>query len=397
MRKLFCLLFLLCPGFVWCEVTPLTNPSVLFTRAIENEPGKNDIGFDVLPLPGGEAIISGSTTTAHSPADGLLLRVNGEGKVLWRKVFGTKGFDLIFSCLPDGPDGFVCVGFKAPTGEAGMKAMDGWILRIDVDGNLIWEHTYGSTGEDRLTGIRKTSEGWIAVGHRETNGKIQAWVLRVDGKGKELNSWTYASSLPAKGLDVLPLADGGFVFVGGEGEQRETSDGFVIRIDAKGRKVWSHSIAGPGFQVGYHLQPFRDGSFLVIGYGGTEKTKDHQAYVLRITAEGKVRYHKNFGGPTHDRATNGLILQNDGLVVVGQTQRAGSADEDSGWDMIVYTIDANGNPTWSTRYGGEGVEFGRAVKGETQNLWIIGHTTSKNGSNVLMIRMDASGLLSNQS
>jgi hypothetical protein len=392
MKRLFCFLFLLSTPFAWCDVTPLDNPSILFSRAIENEPGRTDIGFDVLPLPGGEAIISGSTATAQGPADGLLLRVNSEGKVLWRKVFGTTGLDLIFSCLPDGPDGFVCVGFKAPTGETGMKAMDGWILRVSPDGNITWEHTYGGTGEDRLTGIRKTQEGWIAVGHRETNGKIEAWVLRIDVKGEQLNSWTYDSALPTKGLDVLPLQDGGFVIVGGEGEQRETSDGFVIRIDAKGRKVWSHPISGPGFQVGYHLQPFRDDSFLVIGYGGTEKTKDHQAYVLRITAEGKVRYHKTFGGSTHDRATNALILANDSLIVVGQTQRAGVADEDSGWDMIVYALNAEGTPISSTRYGGEGVEFGRAVKGEAQNLWIIGHTTSPNGSNVLMVRMDASGL-----
>jgi hypothetical protein len=396
MRKLSCFIFMLSSAFAWCDVTPLANPSILFTRAIENEPGRNDIGFDVLPLPGGDAMISGSTTIARGTADGLLLRVTGQGEVLWRKVFGTTGLDLLFSCLPDGPDGFVCVGFKAPTGDPGMKAMDGWILRINADGILTWEYTYGGTGEDRLTGIRKTREGWMAVGHRETNGKIQAWVLRIDAKGKELNSWTYDSSLPTKGLDVLPLADGGFVFAGGEGEQRETSDGFVIRIDAKGHKVWSHSISGPGFQVGYHLQPFPDGSFLVIGYGGTEKTKDHEAYVLRITAEGKVRYHKTFGGPTHDRATNGLILQNDSLIVVGQTQRSGAADEDSGWDMIVYAIDAEGTPISSARYGGEGVEFGRAVKGEAQNLWIIGHTTSQKGSNVLMIRMDASGLLSQQ-
>ncbi|MCI0601427.1 hypothetical protein L0156_00275 [bacterium] len=89
----------------------------------------------------------------------------------------------------------------------------------------------------------------------------------------------------------------------------------------------------------YEAQPFRDGSYLVIGYGATEKNADHEAYVMRITADGKVQYHKTFGGPTHDRATNALILENNALIVVGQTQRPDSADEDSGWDMMVYAID----------------------------------------------------------
>jgi hypothetical protein len=396
MQYRFCFLFIITTAF-WsfsADVSPLLSPSVLYTRVIETEPGRKDIGFDVLPLFDG-AIISGSTSITGGSVDGLLLRVNERGDVLWRKVFGGTGLDLIFSAVPDGADGFVCVGFKAPTGAAGMKAMDGWILRIDAKGNLTWEKTYGGEGEDRLTGIRKTSNGWIAAGHREMNGKIQAWVLRVDQNGKEQSSWSYDSSLPSKGLDVLPVADGGFVFAGGEGEERETSDGFVVRVDANGRKLWQHPIGGAGFQVGYHLQQFPDGSFLVIGYGATDKRTDHDAFVMRITPQGKILYHNNFGGSTHDRATNALVLENDVLIVVGQTQRPGAADEDSGWDLIIYATDQKSAPVWSARYGGDGVEFGRAVKGAKDKLWIIGHTTSadQTSSNVLLIRMDATSLV----
>lgn len=392
MRGLICSLLVLLAANSGAE--PLSNPSILFTHAFESQSGRREVGFDVLTLPEGDAIISGSSSPEGSGPDGLLMRVNSQGEIRWRKTFGGAGLDLIFSCLPDERNGFVCVGLKSPTGQPGLKAMDGWILRIDSEGNLTWEQTYGGTGEDRLTGIRKTTDGYMAVGHRETDGKIQAWVLRTDLQGKELNSWTYASEKPTKGLDVLPQNDGGFVFVGGEGEQRETSDGFAIRVNAGGKMVWKRAIGGPEFQVGYHLQRFQDGSFLVIGYGATESNTDHQAYVMKITEEGRVLYHKSFGGPTHDRATNALILENDRLIVVGQTQRPGAPDEDSGWDLVVYAIDREGSPLWSGRYGGEGVEFGRSVKGQAANLWIIGHTTSeRSGSNVLLIRMDASVLL----
>jgi hypothetical protein len=391
MRYFFFLFFILQTAeFMWAESGPLSKPSVLFTGVIEAAQGRRDTGFDVLPLKNG-AIISGSSSSKEKSVDGLLMHVDEKGEILWRKDYGGTGMDLIFSVLPDG-DGFVCVGFKSPGDEINMKAMDGWILRIDSKGELIWEHTYGGPGEDRLTGIRRISDGWMAVGHREIRGKIQAWVLRIDQKGNQINSWSYDSSLPTKGLDVIPLQDGGFVFVGGEGTERETSDGFVIRIDANGRQLWKHLIAGPGFQVGYHIQSFSDNSFLVIGYGGTENKKDHEAYVLRIGVDGKVLYHRNFGGPTHDRATNALILQNDSVVVVGQTQRPGSKDEDSGWDMIIYALNSKGEEVWSGRFGGDGVEFGRAVKGQPQNLWIIGHTTSQDGSNALMIRLDVTGV-----
>jgi hypothetical protein len=398
MRYLFAFIFILQGIFAWPETfsndDPLKTPTILFTKAIETEPDHRDIGFDVLPVTGG-AIISGSTSTKKEPVDGLLMKLTETGDVVWRKRFGGKGMDLIFSAQPDGTGGYICVGFKSPSGVMDMKAMDGWILRIDSNGNLTWEHTYGGPGEDRLTGIRKTAEGWMAVGHKETDGKINAWVLRVDQSGKEINSWTYDSQLPTKGLDVLPIEDGGFVFVGGEGETRETSDGFAIRIGPKGNQLWKVLISGEGFQVGYHLQQFPDSSFLVVGYGATNNNKDHQAYVMKIAQDGKVLYHQSFGGPQHDRATNALILKNNALIIAGQSQRAGTPDEDSGWDMIVYVLDDNGKPIWSGRFGGEGVEFGRAVKGDANNLWIVGHTTANQASNVLVIRMDVTSVFAN--
>ena len=391
MRYILCFL-LFCSSL--SAAGPLENPSILYTRVIDTEQGTKDVGYDVLPLADGTAIVSGSSTNKSGTIDGLLMHVNARGDVLWRKTFGGAGLDLIFSAHQDG-DGFLCVGFKAPSGATGMKAMDGWILRIDASGNLVWEHTYGGPGEDRLTGMRKTKDGWIAVGHRESDGRIQAWILRIDSQGKELESWTDSSDVATKGLDVLPLEDGGFVVAGGVGNERETSDGFVMRVDGKRNKVWNQVIGGNGFQVGYHLQPYSDGSYLVIGYGAAENRKDHQAYVQHLTPEGKVLFYKTFGGPTHDRATNALILENNKLVVAGQTQRDGAADEDSGWDMIIYTLDQEGNPTWSGRHGGEGVEFGRAVKGNAEQLWIIGHTTSAQPetSNVLIVRMDASNVM----
>jgi hypothetical protein len=390
----FIVAFLLFSALVEADPSlPLTNPSILLTRAIANEEGREDVGYDVLPLPDGGAIVSGSTNHASGTLDGLLMHLNGKGDVLWRKVYGGGGLDLIFSAHPD-RDGFLCVGFKATRGEPGLKGMDGWILKIDTSGNIVWEQTYGGAGEDRLTGIRKTADGWMAVGHTEVKGNIRAWVLRIDAKGNQIESWTDDSAFITKGLDVLPLQDGSFVIAGYQGDQRDASDGFVFRIDAVRRKTWTHLIGGNGYQVGYHMQPFRDGSYLVIGYGAFENRPDHQAYVLKLSPDGKPVYQKTFGGPTHDRATNALILENETVIIAGQTQRAGAQEEDTGWDMILYALDRSGSPVWSGRHGGSGVEFGRAVKGDPQNLWIIGHTTSEqSGSNVLMIRMDASAFL----
>ncbi len=87
MRYTACLFFILySSALAWSEGGPLSNPSILFSHAIEAEPGHNDIGFDVLPLANG-AIISGSTSVKGKSVDGLLMHVSEKGEVLWRKGF----------------------------------------------------------------------------------------------------------------------------------------------------------------------------------------------------------------------------------------------------------------------------------------------------------------------
>ena len=92
-------------------------PVVWLVRAVEAPQGQADVATSVAPVEGG-AVIAGYTTNVAGNEDALLVRVNGDGDVIWRRQFGGKGEDLFWSVHPDGAGGIVCADTPPAPGRA---------------------------------------------------------------------------------------------------------------------------------------------------------------------------------------------------------------------------------------------------------------------------------------
>lgn len=380
--------------------SPLGMPSVLLARTLASEPGRLDVGSNVLPVEGGALVTGWTRADSEATGDGLLLRVNTAGDVVWRRQLGGDGWDLLWSVLPDPAGGYVVAGF---TGSSGAGSFDGWLLHVGEDGGVSWEHTYGGAGEDRLTALQPTPDGWIAAGQTDRGGAngIDAWVLRVDREGRELSSWTLGGSETDRAFNLQSTLDGGCVVVGMVGIRPE-ADLLVARLGAGGELLWKRQPERPGFQVAYDVQRHPDGGYLVVGYGlppgRPAGSGDLDAYALRLTDEGKTVFESTFGGPTYDRATHARVLEGGEAAVVGYTQRPGAVDEEHGWDLVFYLLDTAGELSTRLRFGGTGFEYGRSIAGEAGDLWLVGHSSSDRsegdqGSSVFLVRLDVTGTL----
>ena len=378
------------------------QPRILFERELPNEAGRRDVAANVLPLPDGGALITGWTSAGTKPADGLVIRVDADANVIWRREPGGEPIDLLFSAQSDGEGGFVCAGMTATRGAG---SMDGWVVRLDAAGAVTRERTYGGAEEDRLVSIQPARDGWMAGGQTSRGGNVDAWVVTLDRDGRERSSWTWGGEGIQRGLGLEALPDGGCLVTGRIGEGHgDGVDGFIVRLGADGRAVWDRTIGGPGFQVAYYVRSIRPAaraagdmlppSFLVTGYGFLDQARDHEAYVLRLAADGTTLARNDLGGPSNDRGVQSVVLEDGSTLTVGYTKRPGAVDSDPAWHLVLYALDPKGRPTWTGRLGGDGVESGHWIAGTAGNLWVVGQTTKTPGeSRVLVARLDATGLM----
>ena len=122
---------------------------------------------------------------------------------------------------------------------------DLWILKISGDGNLIWEKTYGGSNFDVARSISKTQDnGFIIAGNsRSSNldftnqGQNDAWILKVDNSGNKVWQKFVGGSQNEFLFDAIELNSQQIIAVGESSssdnqipENKGFSDGLIIKI-----------------------------------------------------------------------------------------------------------------------------------------------------------------------
>ena len=112
-------------------------------------------------------------------------------------------------------------------------SQDACILRLGKNGNKIWLKTYGGTGVDNANSIIATADGgFMMCGHTGSNdwhvtGKRKgndAWIVKVDGNGSIVSQKTFGGGGDDKGLFVIATQDGGYAFSG----QTSSTNGDIV-------------------------------------------------------------------------------------------------------------------------------------------------------------------------
>ncbi|HEY7607968.1 MAG TPA: protein kinase [Alphaproteobacteria bacterium] len=102
-----------------------------------------------------------------------LLRLAADGALRWDKRYsGGKDdrSDSLDVIVPAGDGGFFMAG-STESKSAGRK--DGWLVRIDAEGAVLWDRNYGDQFDDEFTALTALADGGVLVGG-STALKIEA-------------------------------------------------------------------------------------------------------------------------------------------------------------------------------------------------------------------------------
>jgi hypothetical protein len=84
----------------------------------------------------------------------------------WAKAYGGNDWNSASSIQQTIDSSYIIAG---DTRSYGIGYNDVWILRIDSNGNIIWQKTYGTSGEDIASSIQQTSDGGFILAGRITS------------------------------------------------------------------------------------------------------------------------------------------------------------------------------------------------------------------------------------
>ena len=97
--------------------------------------------------------------------------------------YGGEAQDQAASIEQTIDGGFIVAGTTESKG-AGLK--DIWVVKVDANGALLWDKTYGGEGAELAGSIVMASdEGFVVAGSATSKGagKLDFWILRLDKFG----------------------------------------------------------------------------------------------------------------------------------------------------------------------------------------------------------------------
>ncbi len=387
--------------------------------------GQTQDGGYILGGQSNSAISGDKTDSGRGSYDYWILKTDVNGNKLWDKTIGGSNTDNLEVVLQT-TDGGYMLGGSSNSQQSGDKSQntirygsysptyDYWIVRLDAQGNKLWDQNFGSYGEDRLQSLQQTTDGGFILGGYSDSGLGSKsdgsyggndyWVVKLDAQGNKLWDKTIGGNSQDYLYALQQTSDGGYILGGSSYSgasafksqaSKGGSDYWVVKLDSNGNKVWDKSFGGGGNDNLFSVQQTTDGGYVLGGTSTSGKTGDKSQisrggedyWVVKLDASGTKMWDSAVGGSQYDNSRFVLQTKDGGYAIGGYSNSGASlpAGEKSlptngETDFWLIKLGATGTVLWDLDLGGNKGDYLYAGLQTPEGGFILGGSTGSDMS-----------------
>jgi hypothetical protein len=253
---------------------------------------------------GGYLVACGTSIADGWPYEPWIIKIDSNGNLLWNKTYGGIENDAAVSAIQTADGGYAVIGTTNPSSKA-------WLVKTDSNGNRLWNKTYGGDYLNGVDSIVQTIDGGYTIaGSSSPSGNIaESWLFRTDSNGTMLWSKTYADATSATPNKLIQTTDGGYALAGSVNNYNLSYRmwGSLLKTDANGNKQWNHTYVGIEYYGVFSLSQTHDGGFAIMGNGNLT-----QGLLVRTDSAGTILWSQSYTDIFQSKWIDAMILTNDG-------------------------------------------------------------------------------------
>jgi len=252
-------------------------------------------------------------------------------------------------------------------------------------GQNTWVRLFGGKGDEVGMSIIEYPDGGYIITGSTTSSDIEfsgydtkkqdAFVMKIDNKGKPIWKSTIGGSLNEVGLKIILTKDDDILVMGrtfsSDGDFtglkkdafEDACDIFIGKYDKSGNRLWLKTYGGNMIDEGTSIIEHIDGTISLFGstesrFGDFEGLYigEFDFFFFKLNTDGDIIWKKVYGGSNHDNATSVASTTDGGYIITGNSYSHDgdftSISEDYAY-MFILKIDSNGNIFQITDFGGE--------------------------------------------
>ncbi len=307
---------------------------------------------DITPTSDGGYIICGNSATSNNGLltgipnnggiDGWILKVDANGTIQWQKLLGGADADEINGIIQMSDGTYLCAGYTNSSNTGTLSGLtsfglsDGWIVKLDATGNVVWQQNYGGSNTDNFLGLKNSEDANIYV------------------VGKSNSS-----------------ADGTFTGITSNGNY----DGWALKINASnGAIIWQKLLGGTNDEELSALTPGNNGGLLITGFTASQNTGTLtgqnffgglEMLVIKLSATGSTEWQNVWGTNGNDRSMDCIATADGGYTIAGESSGFGGTLQSlttyGNTDCWILHCNNTGSIIWQKIAGGSQTETSRKI------------------------------------
>ena len=298
----------------------------LWTKALGGP--LNDYGYTIKPSGDAGGYLVSGHSDSYGPCDcqGLFFKTDSMGNLLWLNTYGGMKDEITSSFDYTNDGGYVLIGFTCSYGDT---LGDIYIVRTNSVGDTIWTKHYGGNDAERGYNVYQVADGgFVFSGYTNSFGAggEDFYLCKIDGDGNLLWQKTFGGVNDEVPWCMQQTDDAGFILAGftksfGAG----LDDGWVVKVDSLGNEQWSHTYGDICSDNLYHIDFANDNGYIMSG-NRRDLGSQEDWYFVKIDSLGSQQWWQTYGDLA-DQVSGSIIQCSDsGYVIVGRSNSSGNYD-----------------------------------------------------------------------
>lgn len=235
--------------------------------------------------------------------DYWIVKITELGEIEWQKTIGGIYYDVLRSVYQTSDGGYVLGGYSnSPASgektEDNLGDGDYWIVKLNANGDIEWDKTFGGDGDDELFVLTPTNDKGFLIGGSSnseiSNTKLVQntnerdwWLIKLSEKGDIQWQQTYDIDKNDILRNIIVTKENEYLLSGySEGSLSDNQGGYgindfaIIKIDEVGTEMWRKYIGGDDADYLEGSIMTRDGGFVLAGTSTSGAAKDKNAKAM---------------------------------------------------------------------------------------------------------------------
>ena len=179
-------------------------------------------------------VIAGETDTwGHGRLDAYVIKIDKDGNRIWHNAFGFEDDESANQIIATGDGGYVLVG----TTDSHFRSQKNvYVVKLNADGNREWQSFYGSREDDEGFGIVESEGGYVVAGYTKgtDNYDSDVYIIKIDKNGNVIWEKRYGSSKDDRANAIIKVEDGFAVAGYSTSIESYSKDVYLLKIDENG-------------------------------------------------------------------------------------------------------------------------------------------------------------------